>query len=226
MAALSGCLCLRGVILSHNDSGNRTLFDLTCAIADKKDLTMKHLITALCATTLALPAAAQVARELDAHEHGVTTLQLAVQGNMLEVHLTAPGADVVGFEYEAATDADREAIDNAISLLSDPKNVLHLPTNAKCELQDSDAHLEGDDHEEHEHEHEHEHEEDHAKASQHTEFVAHYGFSCAEPANLTSVSFPYFQTFENAQEVHITFLTDQSAGTAEATRDASEISLK
>lgn len=181
---------------------------------------MKSLFTALCVTTVAMPVSAQIARDMDAHEHGVTTLEIAIQGDVLEVHLTAPGMDLVGFEHEAATDADLAAVADAVHLLSDPKNVLTIPDAAGCKATESTANLASDDHAETEHETEHAHE------AEHTEFTARYGFTCTDPDALTEMSFPYFQTFEHAHEIDVVYITDQGASTATATRDAARISLK
>lgn len=183
---------------------------------------MKSLFTALCVTTVAMPVSAQIARDMDAHEHGVTTLEIAIQGEVLEVHLAAPGMDLVGFEHEASTDADLAAVEDAVHLLSDPKNVLTLHDAAGCQATESAANLAGDHHAETEHEHETEHVEE----AEHTEFTAQYGFTCTDPDALKEMSFPYFKTFEHAHEIDVVYITDQGAGTATATRDAARISLK
>lgn len=171
-----------------------------------------------------MPVLAQVARDMDAHEHGVTTVEIAIQGEVLEVHLTAPGMDLVGFEHEAATGPDLAAVEGVVHLLSDPKNVLTLPDAAGCQASEIAANLARDDHAEAEHEHEHE--TDHAHEVEHTEFTAQYSFNCTDPAALTEMSFPYFQTFEHAHEIDVVYITDQGVGSATATRDAARISLK
>lgn len=176
-----------------------------------------------------MPVSAQIARDMDAHEHGVTSLEIAIQGEVLEVHLAAPGMDLVGFEHEASTDADLAAVADAVHLLADPENVLTIPDAAGCQSTESAANLAGDDHAEAEHEHkeaEHEHETDHAHEVEHTEFTAQYGFTCTNPDALKEMSFPYFKAFEHAREIDVVYVTDQGAGSAIATRDAARISLK
>jgi len=51
-------------------------------------------------------AATQAQAELDAHEHGVGVLNIAADGNTVEMELIAPGADIVGFEYEASSEEE------------------------------------------------------------------------------------------------------------------------
>ncbi len=192
--------------------------NLTKAIRARKDLDMNPFLIALFVATTTLPATAQVSRDVTAHEHGVTSIELAIEGDTMEITLTAPGMDLVGFEHEATTAADEEAVKEAIRLLQDPQNVLSLPNAAECHNQSSAAHLAGED--------AHDHDEDHGHGADHTVFSAHYAFVCANPDALTEISFPYFQTFENAHEIHVLYVTDQGAGAAEAHRDAARINLK
>ena len=52
------------------------------------------LVTALGAT-----AQAAERRELGAHEHGHSKLNLAVEGTLVVMEIEAPGMDVLGFEH-------------------------------------------------------------------------------------------------------------------------------
>ena len=62
---------------------------------------MKPIHLALAASTLAAPVFAQDTREMDAHVHGVSTAEIAVEHGKVEINIHAPGMDIVGFEYEA-----------------------------------------------------------------------------------------------------------------------------
>ncbi|MEM9317504.1 MAG: DUF2796 domain-containing protein [Pseudomonadota bacterium] len=91
---------------------------------------------------------AQETRELDAHEHGVSLLNIAVDGDQVVINLEAPGADIVGFEYEASTAADIAAVDGALATLADPMALFVMPDAAGCVLDSTEVNLliEGDDH--------------------------------------------------------------------------------
>lgn len=112
---------------------------------------------------------AQEHRELSAHEHGVGMLTIALDGNDLALELDAPGADIVGFEHAATSDADKAAIAAALETLEKPALLFVLPEEAGCSVVDAHAELVGsDDEHEHEHEHdEHAHDDDHAHADEH-----------------------------------------------------------
>jgi len=122
---------------------------------------MKYAFS-LIALTAAFPALAEETRQLDVHEHGVGTLDIAVDGTTVAMLFEAPGADIVGFEYEAKSDTDLAAIDLAIAKLGAPLDLFVMPDAAGCtvvealaELESEDAH---DDHSEEEHD-DHAHEE-------------------------------------------------------------------
>ena len=212
---------------------------------------------------LAGGAVAQETRDLDAHEHGVSTLQIAQEGGRVQIDLLSPGMDIVGFEHEASSTEDKEAVAAAIRQFLTPEEIVTLPDGAGCRLTEVLAHLhtgdhedehmhEGDDHahnddhaegEEQDHDHEehaegedqdheehaegkdHDHE-DHADEARHSAFHVTYGFACDDEDALTSVGFPFFERFPNAEEIEVQYVTETGAGTAELTPDAAEVSFE
>lgn len=112
---------------------------------------------------LGTTAGSETQRELDAHEHGVGELNIAIDGVTIAIELHAPGADIVGFEYAAETAEDRAAIDNAVALLAKPMALFVLPADAACSVVQASAALETEDaHDDHAHE-----KEDHAEHDDH-----------------------------------------------------------
>ncbi|MFN3209892.1 MAG: DUF2796 domain-containing protein [Roseovarius sp.] len=204
---------------------------------------MKPIYLALATTSLAAPAIAQDTRELDAHVHGVSTVEIAVEHGDVEINILSPGMDIVGFEHEASSAGDKEAVDAAIRQFLTPEEIVTLPEGAGCRLTEVLAHLHAgdddhahdDDHaegEEHDHDHEehaegeeHDHE-DHADEARHSEFHVTYGFTCDDEDALTGVGFPFFDRFPNAGEIEVQYVTGAGAGTAELTPGAAEISFQ
>ncbi len=125
------------------------------------------LILAVAATS----ALAEDSRQLDAHEHGVGALNIAVDGTTVAMEFTAPGADIVGFEYEATSDEDLAKIDAAIETLTSPLALFAFNAEAGCTVTAATAELETeDDHDDHDHgeehaedDHDHDHGDDHAE---------------------------------------------------------------
>ena len=107
--------------------------------------------------------------ELAAHQHGVGSLDIAIEGDEVHARLTAPADDIVGFEHAPRTDAQKAAVDDAAKLLKDGLAVLGPASEAGCKLTaakvssallgDEDHH-EGDGHDHKEGEHGHK-EDDH-----------------------------------------------------------------
>jgi hypothetical protein len=158
-------------------------------------------------------------REHGPHEHGVGQLSLAVEGNVVEIEITAPGADIVGFEHAAETEADRAALAAATARLKDAVALFRFPPKAACRLEEAEVHsalLDGA----HGHEKGHEHEKGHDhKTEAHAEFRAHYHFRCADPAALSHVDLGYFTAFPAARELEARTITAKGQGAAELTAD-------
>ena len=176
---------------------------------------------------------AEETRQVDKHEHGVGELNIAIDGSLAEFEFMLPGADIVGFEYEAKSDEDLAKIENALLVLENYENVFSLNKNSKCVLADLDHHLSGEEHEEHEEHADEEHEEhadeeheEHADEESHTEFYAKYSFKCDNIKQLDKVEFSYFKTFPNSSELEVQFVSDIGSNAFEVEADKPVIILK
>ena len=202
---------------------------------------MKPALTCVALLT-ALPAFAEDTRQLDAHEHGVGTLNIAIDGADVMMEFHAPGADIVGFEYAASSDSDLAAIESAIAMLKKPLDLFVLSPAAECMVASATAELEGDDDhgeeehaghdhsadkdEAHDHKDEHAHDEDgHADKASHTEFHAEYTLTCSAPDALDEITFAYFETFTNAKEVEVQLISSTGAQAFEVPRASPVLNL-
>lgn len=194
--------------------------------------------TTLLATLLATSALAGETRQLDAHEHGVGALNIAIDGNTVAMELRAPGADIVGFEYAAVRSEDLSTIESAVAMLSRPLELFVLPASAECavveanaELEVDDEHTHGEDHAAADHGHDHDHAHDkHADASHaadegHSEFHAEYLLTCAEPGAISAIDFAYFKAFENAQKLDIQIVSASGSQAFVVERDSPKLEL-
>ena len=173
----------------------------------------------LIAVIAAMPALAQQARQLDAHEHGVGALDIAIEGNTVAMAFHAPGADIVGFEYRAESDAELAAIDAAVAMLNAPLDLFVMPDAAACTVTKAQAELESE-HDYAEEDHDDHAENEHANQGGHNEFHAEYTFTCDDPEALTKITFAYFETFSNAQEVQVQMIKYSGAEAFMVERDA------
>lgn len=101
-----------------------------------------------------------------AHVHGVVQLDIAADGKDLVLQLTAPQADITGFEYAAKTAAEKQTVAEAINKLKLP-SLFALNASAACKLVDTDIDgLGADSQDAHAKPHAHSHETD-TKAKDH-----------------------------------------------------------
>ena len=192
---------------------------------------MKRALSTVIAL-LAFPVFAEGTRTLDAHEHGVGELNIAIDGKTVAMELHAPGADIVGFEYAATSAEDRAAIDAAVAILAKPLALFVLPAAAACSvvmasagLESDDDHDDHDDHKDHDDHDNHDDHDDHDGAS-HTEFHAEYRLTCGNTDALTGIDFAYFSTFENARELEVQIISASGARAFEVERDAPQLDLR
>ncbi|MGB0504619.1 MAG: zinc uptake protein ZrgA [Pikeienuella sp.] len=191
----------------------------------------------LIALLAAAPALAEDSRQLDAHEHGVGALNIAIEGTTVAMEFYAPGADIVGFEYAANSDADRAAIDAAVATLAAPLKLFVFPGAAECSVTHASAgleseeehhegHKEHDEHAKHEEHDKHADHDEHAEEAGHTEFHAEYMLTCAHPEKMTEINFAYFDTFENARELEVQVVSGIGAQAFEVVREAPTLDLR
>jgi len=186
-------------------------------------------LTSIIFFIIASPVFSEDARQLNAHEHGIGALNIAIEAPLVVMEFHAPGADIVGFEYAAKSDADLAAISAALKTLEAPLDLFVLPRAARCAVQavqvelKSDAdhganeedhqghdahteegHQDHDDHDDHD-------EEKHAASSGHTEFHAEYSLICSNIEALTQIDFAYFEVFPNSKQVALQLISQSGA---------------
>ncbi len=71
-------------------------------------------------------------RSAEAHEHGHSSLNMAIEGNTIELELVAPGADIVGFEYVAKSKEDKAKLEKATAKLKDVFSWMKIKGDAGC----------------------------------------------------------------------------------------------
>ena len=192
---------------------------------------MRHALLALPFALLPLHAAQAANHEhshahaheehasLDAHEHGVASLNVALDGQTLEIQLQSPAMNLVGFEHEAKSDADKAKVAAARQHLEQPQALFALPIEAKCALQDSELDsplFGGHAHDEHEHADEH----------GHSDIDASYRFACANAEALQTLELGSFVgTFPGTEKLEVQLIGPSGQQGAELTPSNSRLSF-
>ena len=151
-------------------------------------------------------------RELSAHEHGHSKLNLAVEGTRVAMEIAAPGLDVLGFEHPAATGEEKAAVETGKATLGEPLGLFVLPVAAGCRVVEAAVELLQEEHEGEEHA------ENGDDAALHNEFHGSYTLDCADPGALTSITFAWFDRFPNAKEVEVTLVSAKGQTSYEVER--------
>lgn len=139
---------------------------------------------------------------LGAHEHGVASLNAALDGQVLEIQLESPAMNIVGFEHAASSASDKASVAAARARLEKPLQLFALPADAGCSV--SEVELEsalfGDAHAHDEDEHAQHADHDH----QHSDIDAAYRLTCTNPDALEALDLTVlFRQFPATEKVAV-----------------------
>ena len=185
---------------------------------------MRYLATLISISLIAPTTFAVERRAADAHVHGASMLNIAIDGPLLALEFEAPGMDLVGFEHAPTTDAQHQRIDDAMAALNAPETLFGLPNTAQCARTQTTVH--GPEHDaEHTETKGHEHGKSHAHDTKqketekdtHSEFHAVYQWSCKEMGALKMLTPTLFTRFPGMQTITVEYATPNGQGTLEVT---------
>ena len=169
---------------------------------------------------------AEETRQVDKHEHGVGELNIAIQSNTIVLEFMIPGADIVGFEYEAKSEQDKATVSAALTKFDGYNNIFIIPANSKCILISSKINInQEDEHDEHDDHDGHDDHDEHQEEA-HNEFYAKYTFECGDIKSLDLLEFPYFETFSNSGELEVQFVSEIGSTSFEVEADSPIINIE
>jgi len=121
---------------------------------------------AVAAASVSTIVAAQTERDLDSHEHGAASMNIALDDGTVFLELDTPWNNLVGFEHAPGNDEQQAMVDNALAQLNEPSGLFSFEgtscTVADIDLENglasADSH---DDHHDDEHAHGDEKHDDH-----------------------------------------------------------------
>ncbi|ELA6921509.1 zinc-binding protein [Vibrio parahaemolyticus] len=206
----------------------------------------KQVLAIVIGLSLSTVATAEEYRQHSAHVHGHVEFNIAQDGSDLLLEITAPGADVVGFEHAPENAEQEKTLQHAVATLEDSNALFAINSQAQCEIEE--VHVEhslGGQHEEHEHhDHEgHDHDEhahhdhdkhdhdgheghDHSEHSDHGEFTAQYRFHCAQVGELSRIQTDWFNQFPSTESVNVNLFTDTTQSAISLTKSNTQIAIK
>lgn len=170
--------------------------------------------------------AEETQRQLDPHEHGHGMLNIALEGNKLELELEVPGMDIVGFEHAASTPEQHALVDNARKDLGEGiLSLLVLPDAAGCKLISNSVAVVAEEHHDAGEEQDkdasaHEDDED-----GHNVFRGTYQLTCSAPEQLTRIDFRFFERFTGSEELDVTVIGEKGQSAYEVKRKSPQLEL-
>ncbi|HAS6903787.1 DUF2796 domain-containing protein [Vibrio parahaemolyticus] len=206
----------------------------------------KQVLAIVIGLSLSTVATAEEYRQHSAHVHGHVEFNIAQDGSDLLLEITAPGADVVGFEHAPENAEQEKTLQHAIATLEDSNALFAINPQAQCEIEEVHVeHTLGGQHEEHEHhDHEgHDHDEhahhdhdkhdhdgheghDHSEHSDHGEFTVQYRFHCAQVGELSHIQTDWFNQFPSTESVNVNLFTDTTQSATSLTKSNTQIAIK
>ena len=164
---------------------------------------------------------------LGAHVHGLSALTIAMEGGNLEIRLTSPAMDIVGFEYKARSAKDIVIVENA-SLTLHKHQAMFFLEGGECDdftTRVDIASLLENDHG-HENENENENENEHDDSGRHREIVASYTYRCKNLDSLSSIKVFLFKAFPGIHSLQVMWIGPAKQGAATLTPNDSLIEFK
>ncbi|ELA7136247.1 DUF2796 domain-containing protein [Vibrio parahaemolyticus] len=201
----------------------------------------KQVLAIVIGLSLSTVATAEEYRQHSAHVHGHVEFNIAQDGSDLLLEITAPGADVVGFEHAPENAEQEKTLQHAIATLEDSNALFAINPQAQCEIEEVHVeHTLGGQHEEHEH---HDHDEhahhdhdkhdhdgheghDHSEHSDHGEFTVQYRFHCAQVGELSRIQTDWFNQFPSTESVNVNLFTDTTQSATSLTKSNTQIAIK
>lgn len=134
---------------------------------------------------------------LAAHEHGVGSLNLVIDGDEVSIELDSPADNLLGFEYLPTTDADKAKVKALRTQLNEAQALFVFPPAAGCSLKEVELSSPLFDAIADEHAHQHADK----PADAHADIQAHFHFTCTHAAELDQVQVALFSAFPGTQRL-------------------------
>jgi hypothetical protein len=154
-----------------------------------------------CALALALLASPAVhagkPRQFGPHMHGISHLDIALDGKTLGVSLSAPGQNILGFEHPPYTPSEHRRLDAAMAMLKSPARWFSPSGQAHCSLVEMTleprGYAAGD--------------KPATEADDHVDIDAHYRYRCEMPDALDTIDIALADRFPETHQTVVDLVT-------------------
>ncbi|WP_306846953.1 ZrgA family zinc uptake protein [Luteibacter jiangsuensis] len=160
----------------------------------------------------ALPMMANAAeRQLGPHIHGQASVNMSVDGGLMDVQVSVPGHDAVGFEHPPASPRERSAVDRATATLTGA-GWLVPASAAGCTLASAKVSPHGFG--------------DAAEPGGHADFDAEYHYACRKVAELDHVDVRLASAFPAVRKVVVDIITASGSNQQDLEGSATRVDVR
>lgn len=173
-----------------------------------------------------------------AHQHGHAELQVALDGNQIDLIFTSPAYNLLGFEHRARTD-DQKALVKETEEWLEHTPLINTP-DASCKVASAEVYHEAGDgsgdhhdhghgsngHDHHEH-NEHEHNEhEHSEGYGHSDFEVTQVLNCTGLASAEALLIPLTERFPEIEDLGVQWVWSGGQGSTRLEQPERSFSLK
>ena len=189
-------------------------------------MTLSKVTNAILAATILTAGSTFASDNPGAHQHGHAELQLAIEGNQIDLIFTSPAYNLLGFEHRARTEEQKALVTQTTSWLGETPLV--DTAEAGCKVMNAVVHHQagGDDHG-HDHGYAHDHEDKHAdeNGSTHSDFEVTQTLSCSRLDASEVLSTPLTERFPEIEHLDVEWVWSGGQGAQELSHAESTFKL-
>lgn len=176
-------------------------------------MTSSKITTAILAATILTAGSTFASDNPGAHQHGHAELQLAIDGNQIDLIFTSPAYNLLGFEHRARTDEEKALVTQTTTWLGETPLV--DTAEAGCTVMNAVVHHQaGGDDNGHDHGHAHDHDDKHEdeNGSTHSDFEVTQTLSCTKLDASEELSTPLTERFPVIEHLSIEWVSSGGQG--------------
>ncbi|TYC57262.1 DUF2796 domain-containing protein [Marinobacter sp. BW6] len=170
-------------------------------------MTPSKVTRALLSATVLTAGSAFASNNPGAHQHGHAELQLAIDGNQVDLIFTSPAYNLLGFEHRARSDEQKALVNQVTNWLG--QTPLTNTREGSCTVMNAVVHHQagGDDHG-----HNHGHDHDHPDESSHSDFEVTQTLSCPDLKPSEALSTPITIRFPEIENLNVEWIWSGGQG--------------
>ena len=171
-------------------------------------MTSSKITSAILAATILTAGSTFASDNPGAHQHGHAELQLAIDGNQIELIFTSPAYNLLGFEHRARTEEQKARVTQTTTWLEETPLV--NTAEAGCTVMHAEVHHQAGEQNGHGHDHGHTH--DHKDEASHSDFEVTQTLSCSGLDPAEELSTPLTERFSEIEHLSVEWVWSGGQG--------------